>query len=76
MSTATETRTYYISTDSASETISAPTADAAANEFARGEGAPAWVWTVATLERWLEKTGGYGCMRCETTGETLFDIPS
>lgn len=67
---------YYISTDSAMETIEATDADAAANEFARGEGAPAWVVDVESLERWLTKVGGYGQMLDEATGETLFDVPS
>ena len=72
----TKMTTYYISTDSASEEIKAVDADSAANEFARGEDAPKWVCDAETLERWLRKVGGYGCMRDEASGETLFDIPS
>ncbi len=67
---------YYISTDSASETLEASSADEAAREFAQGEDAPRWVRTVASLERWLRKVGGYGAMRCEDSDEVLFDIPS
>lgn len=68
--------TFYISTDSASEEILAATADEAANEFARGEDAPRWVRDVDSLQRWLEKVGGFGCMRNESTDEELFDIRS
>jgi len=67
---------FYISTDSTNEDIEAVDADIAAREFAESEDAPKWVKTVADLERWLKKVGGYGCMRNEDTGETLFDIPS
>jgi len=67
--------TYYISTDAGSQEITAESAGDAVMEFLDDEGGPPWVNSVATLERWLEKVGGYGFMRDETTGEELFHIP-
>jgi hypothetical protein len=72
--TITSDHTYYFATDSCNWEVEAATADEAAHEYARSEGIRG-VRTAAALEAYIEKVGGYGLMRDETTGQTIFDVP-
>jgi len=64
---------YEISTDSASDTISAASADAAAEEFARGEGLRR-IHTADELREYIEERGGYGSMSAD--GITIWRVES